>query len=236
MGDGMGDGMWQSGFGVVIVWAPFWWEFISLKIDGLSFKILLKFPWNFFFGFFVAIQKSDWNMIIYRYFISTTRTPLTIYRSALFYIGFTFQLQPGSLPPTAMMVNQWPSLHNLQWHLSSSPAEGFRIGWGQVRYCLGPECGDLIKIIWIPQIQWLPIGEFPWCNFSGRSLSEESLVAVCPPKSPISLPNEKGTENFGAQGPNNLMKHTPESSGKKTMCILKSHDFLRPKISEGLDG
>ena len=44
MGDGMGDGMWQSGFGVVIVWAPFWWEFISLKIDGLSFKILLKFP------------------------------------------------------------------------------------------------------------------------------------------------------------------------------------------------
>jgi len=39
------DGMWQSGFGVVtVVWAPFWWEFISLKLDGVSFKILLKFP------------------------------------------------------------------------------------------------------------------------------------------------------------------------------------------------
>ena len=58
MGWEMGDGMWQSGFGVVIVvWAPFWWEFISLKIDGVSFKILLKFPWNFFFGFFGCDSK-----------------------------------------------------------------------------------------------------------------------------------------------------------------------------------
>lgn len=155
-------------------------------------------------------------MIIYRYFISTTRTPLTTYLLCC--------ILASASNCTRIFATNGDDGEPVTISAQPSVAPVKQPGSGQVRYCLGPECGDLIKIIWIPQIQWLPIGEYPWSNFSqgfGRSLSEESL-AVCPPKSPISLSHKKKAQKIsGLKGLINLLKHTPESSGKKHNVYLK---------------